>query len=51
MRSRENEEAEERETERDRERGGRQHRVTSTEPIFGSAKCKQNDRPVMHRGV
>lgn len=36
---------------KEKERGGRQHRVTSAEPIFGSAKCKQNDRPVMHRGV
>ncbi|EGI60105.1 hypothetical protein G5I_11739 [Acromyrmex echinatior] len=48
-RSRENDGAQERETEK--ERGGRQHRVTSAEPIFGSAKCKQNDRPVMHRSV
>ncbi|KYN14658.1 hypothetical protein ALC57_13072, partial [Trachymyrmex cornetzi] len=48
-RRRENDGARERETEK--ERGGRQHRVTSAEPIFGSAKCKQNDRPVMHRGV
>jgi len=38
--------------ERKRERKGRtrreieggQHRVTSAEPIFGSTKCKQNDR-------
>jgi len=40
-----------REREREKGGGGRQHRVTSAEPIFGSAKCKQNDRPVMHRGV
>ncbi|KYN45397.1 hypothetical protein ALC56_00140 [Trachymyrmex septentrionalis] len=44
-----NDGAQERETEK--ERGGRQHRVTGAEPIFGTAKCKRNDRPVMHRGV
>jgi len=30
--------------------GGRQHRVTSAGPIFGSAKRKRNDRAVMHHG-
>ncbi|TGZ37231.1 Uncharacterized protein DBV15_12294, partial [Temnothorax longispinosus] len=50
-RNRENEGAKERQTEGDRARRGRQHRVTNAEPIFGSAKCKQNDRPVMHRGI
>lgn len=33
------------------EGGETEHRITSTEPIFGSAKCKQNDRPVMHRRI
>jgi len=40
-----------RERDNDTERGtsgGRQHRVTSTGPIFGSAKRKRNDRAVMH---
>lgn len=42
----------EREGREERTEGGKQSiELRVPKPIFGSAKCKENDRPVMHRGI